>query len=306
MPASFAWETYLPYFTGAAALALGVRAAARKGLRQSRGLDKLLALTPLFMAVPLAVFGADHFIAAESIARLVPSWIPGHLFWVYFVGTCLIGAALSLAVEKYAALAGALFGILLLLFEPLISIPAVVGAPANRILWAVALRDLSFSGGALSFALTQARSWKDRRTYRLLAVTRIFIAVPIVFFAVEHFLHPEFAPGVPLALQTPEWIPARLLWGYATGAVFLVTGLCLLANQKTRLAATWLGLMILLLCFAIYLPYVVADPSGNSLNYFADTLLLSASALAFAASQANVRNQPTPASGHMQTAATGH
>jgi len=295
-----AWDTYIPYLTGAVAFALGVATLGRKGFARSRGLDKVVTLARLAMAVPLAVFAGDHFASAESIARIVPSWIPGHLFWVYFVGVCLFAAALSLAVEKYAALAAALFGIMLLLFEPLISIPAVLTAPSNRILWAVALRDLCFSGGALSFAIALSGSWKS-----LLTVTRLFIAVPILFFAVEHFLHPEFAPGVPLALRTPEWIPIRLFWGYATGAVFLITGLSLLANRKTRLAATWLGLIILVLCLAIYLPIVISKPSdiGNGLNYLMDTLLLSGAAIAFAASQPDA---PRSSSGHMESSQTGH
>jgi hypothetical protein len=40
----------------------------------------------MFFAVPLAVFGAEHFASAKSIMLLVPSWIPGPLFWTYFVG----------------------------------------------------------------------------------------------------------------------------------------------------------------------------------------------------------------------------
>jgi hypothetical protein len=58
-------------------------------------------------------------------------------------------------------------------------------------------------------------------------------------------------------------------------------------NKKPRLAATWLGLMILLLVFVVYVTVVVANPSdiGGGLNYLVDTLLLSGSALAFAGSQ---------------------
>lgn len=79
----------------------------------------------------------------------------------------------------------------------------------------------------------------------------------------------------------------RLLFLAVPGAFFVVTGLCLIVNKKARLAATWLGLMILVLVIVVYVPIVIAKPSsiGNGLNYLVDTLLLSGSALALAGAQ---------------------
>jgi uncharacterized membrane protein len=286
-PAWIAWDPCLPYFIGALILVLGLARFFKQDAWQKHGLDKLIALGPLFLAVPIAVFGSEHFIAAGAVARMVPSWIPGHLFWVYFVGACLIGAALSLVVNQYAGLAAALFGIMLLLFEVLISIPGIVVAPGSRFAWAVALRDLAFSGGALAFAATHTEAWRTHGKHRVITLARFFIGIPITFFGVEHLLHPEFSPGVPLPKLTPLWVPAHLLWGYPTGVVFVVAGLCLIIDKETRAAATWLGLMILLLVLVIYVPIVVANPSdiGNGLNYLVDTLALSGAALLFAGAQ---------------------
>ncbi len=283
---SIPWEVVLPYFNGALILVVGL-IVIRKELSERHGWDKTIALAPIFMAVPIAVFGTDHFVFAKFVARMVPSFIPGHMFWTLFVGVCLICAALSLVVKQHAGLAALLFGIMILMFEVLISIPGVVRAPGDRIVWAVALRDFAFSGGALAFAATQTEVWRRQGTHWALTFARLFIGVAITFFAVEHFLHPEFAPGVPLAKLTPLWIPAHLLWSYLTGMVFVFTGLALIFNKETRLAATWLGLMLLLLVLAVYVPIVIANPSdiGNGLNYLVDTLLLSGSALAFAGSQ---------------------
>jgi len=268
-------------------LVVGVSIVFNEAAPQKRGLDKIIALGPVFFAVPIAVFGTEHFTSAESVARIVPSWIPGHLFWALFVGTCLLGAALSIAVKIHAGLAAALFGVMLLMFELLLHIPRIAGAPGNRFFWAVALRDLAFSGGALAFAAIQTETWRTPGTHRVIGLARFFLGIPIAFFGVEHFLHPEFAPGVPLIKLTPVWIPAHLLWGYLTGAVFVVTGLSLVVNREARLAATLLGLMILLLVLVIYVPIVVTNPSdiGNGLNSLVDTLLLSGSALAFAGAQ---------------------
>jgi uncharacterized membrane protein len=285
-PAWIAWDPLFPYFTGSVLLVLGLVLALRKDV-PAGGVDTLIALGPVFVAVPIAVFGSDHFIFAGSVARLVPSWIPGHLFWVYFVGTCLIAAGASLVLGKLAGLAAGLFGVMLLLFEALIHIPQIVRAPTNRFLWAVALRDLAFSGGALAFAATHAAPWRAPGSRKLVTLGRLFLGIPSVFFGIEHLLHPDFRPGVPLPGVTPPWIPGRVFWGYLTGAVFLVAGSALVLNRKARWAAAGLGLMILLLVFVVYAPIVIANPTdiGDALNPLVDTLLLSGSALCLAGSE---------------------
>jgi len=50
------------------------------------------------------------------------------------------------------------------------------------------------------------------------------------------------------------------------------------------LAATYLGIMVLLLMLFVYLPILIAEPLSiaNGLNYFFDTLVLSGAALLLA------------------------
>jgi uncharacterized membrane protein len=276
----------LPYLIGVVVLGIGLYTV-RKEFASTRGPDKIVALGPVFVAVPVAVFGMEHFTATKILAGMVPGWIPWHMFWALFVGVCLISAALSIAARKYAGIAAALLGLMILLFVLLIHIPGIVNTPATRLLWVVGLRDLAFSWGALSVAAAQTEPWKPQVRQRVVSLARLFIGVPITFLGVEQFLHPELAPGVPLVKLTPSWIPGHAFWGYPTGVVFVVAGLCLMINRQARLAAMWLGLVILLLVLVIYLPILVVNPSdiGDGLNYLMDTLLLSGSVLALAQAQ---------------------
>src|SRR5208337_573637 len=73
--------------------------AAKSDLIQARGLDKIVALSNLCFAAPLAVFGAEHFADSKDIMQIVPRYMPWHLFWTYFVGTALIAAGLSIATR---------------------------------------------------------------------------------------------------------------------------------------------------------------------------------------------------------------
>src|SRR2546429_186186 len=109
------------------------------------------------------------------------------------------------------------------------------------------------------------------------------------FCGVEHFLHPAGCPGVPLEKLMPAWIPGRLLIGYLTGAILLVAGASILLARKKRMAATYLGIWIVLLVLFIYGPILIAqmsDPSTavkvEGINYFADTLLFAGAILALA------------------------
>lgn len=250
-------------------------------LRQLHGIDKIMPVGRLFFAIPLAVFGSEHFTLTAIIAGLVPRWIRGATFWVYLVGIAFLAAALSIAARVQSRLAAALVGMTLLIFVLAMDLPAAVANPGNRFFSALALRQLAFSGGAFAFAMS---TWKTQstsanqssptlRTAVLTAIPRFFVGVTSLFYGVEHLLHPEYVPGIPLNKLTPDWIPGRIVLSYFVGAILILGGVCLLTNQKARTAATTLGLTILLTVLWIYLPMLLAAPKDVvALNFFFDTL----------------------------------
>ncbi len=257
-------------------------------LPRERGFDKIMPFGRLFFAIPLAVFGSEHFTLTANIAGLVPDWIPAHTFWVYLVGLGFLCAALGIVVLVQARLAAALVGMTMLIFVFLMDMPAVVASPGDRFFWALALRQLAFGGGALAFAMSP-RSTRTRHPSSVrpittwAAVPRFFVAVASLFYGVEHLLHPEYVPGVPLNKLTPEWVPAHIFVSYTVGVVLIVAGVCLLLNQKPRLAATSLGLTILLTVLWVYLPMLLRAPTDTiALNFFFDTMFFGGAILLLA------------------------
>jgi uncharacterized membrane protein len=281
--ASIPESVFWPYFAGLAILAIGIFMGGKKVLR-AHGIDKIVALGPVFFAVPMAVFASQHFTEPKFVATVVPSWMPGHLFWTYFVGTAVIAASLSIVVGKQARLAAILLGVMLILFVLLLHIPRIAASPKDTIAWAIAFRDLAFSGGALAFARTQTEERKAAGANYLATLARVFLSVPAIFFGVEHFLHPDFMPGVDFDRSVPIAIPGHVFWSYLAGTVFLIAGACLLGNRKTRLAATCLGIMALLLVLGVYLPILAANPLdiNDGLNFLVSTLAFSGAALLLA------------------------
>jgi uncharacterized membrane protein len=260
--------------------------AAKSDIARAGALDKIVVLSNLCFAIPLAVFGAEHLSGANFIMLGVPSYMPWRLFWAYFVGFALLAASLSIATKIQVGWSGLLFGIMMTLFVAMIHIPRVVASPGDRFAWVIPFREMSFAGGAWALA---ASTMDGQAKNRLINVGRVLIAVAAVFFGVEHFLHPAGCPGVPLEKLTPEWIPARMLIGYLTGVILFIAGIGILLNKKTRVAATCLGAWILLLVLFVYGPILIvqlSDPSTavkvEGLNYFADTLLFAGAILALA------------------------
>jgi uncharacterized membrane protein len=264
--------------------------AAKTDIARARGLDKIVALSNLCFAAPLAVFGALHLAAAESLMPMVPSYMPWRLFWAYFFGFALLAASLSIATKIQVRWSGFLFGIAMFSFVAMLDIPGSLANPRDRFGWTLTIREMSFGGGGWILAGNALRGQgRGQVGSKLITVGRVLIAIAAIFYGIEHFLHPEGALGVPLQKLTPAWIPGRLLMGYVTGAILLVAGVSILLAKQTRMAATYLGTWIVLLVVFIYGPILIAalaDPSTGvkieGINYFFDTLLFAGAILALA------------------------
>ena len=278
------------YFTAAFLLVLGVSIAIKNATPQASVLDKVILCGPVFIAMPMAVFGTQHFLFPIGVGRIIPSWIPAHAFWVYFVGTCLILGSVSIVFQKYAWLSVGLFGVMLLCFEVLMHIAGVVAATHDRLVWAIALRDLAFSCGALSYAAMHAVGGRIKKmNWVIFVVARMVIAIILLVWAVEYFLHPELLPGVPLRQLTPSFVPRLVVWGYLTAVIYVVSGVCLLINKSAHLVATSVGLFVLFSAIVFCIPIMVQNASniGAGLNVMVDTLLLSGAAFCLAGSRCN-------------------
>jgi uncharacterized membrane protein len=260
----------------------------RKDINTARGWDKLISLCGVFIAAPLAVFAVEHFRGARFIQTMVPSWIPAHLFWAYFVGCALVAAATSLTVRRFVGVSSTLLGLMFFIFVSTIHIPNVLAHPRDRFAFAVALRDLSFAGGAWALAGLHRRASSPQSSKWMILFGRSVFAIAAIFFAVEHFLHPTFAPGVPLEKVMPSWVPFPSVWGYLTGAILLTAGIGLTLNKKSRIAAAWIGAVMTFLTLFPYLVILILARGGSTpeiteaINYVADTLLFAGAALALA------------------------
>jgi uncharacterized membrane protein len=272
-------------FAGLLYLVVGILLL-RKEISAARGWDKLITLGCVFYAVPLAIFAPEHFRGPEFVQNMVPSWMPGHRFWAYFVGCALFAAATSLTVRKFVRLSSTLLGTMFTLFVCMLYIPFVVAHPKDRFSWTIALRDLSFAAGAWALAGLRRRASSPQLSNWMVSFGRFVLAIAAIFFGIEHFLHPEFAPGVPLEKVMPSWVPFPTVWGYLAGAILLAAGIALALNKQSRRAAASIGALMIVLTVFPYLFILVFARGGaeinEALNYVADTWLYAGAALLLA------------------------
>lgn len=107
-------------------------------------MDALPKVGRFLYAIPMAGFGALHFIMGEAMAGMVP--IPGGVIWVYITGVALLAAATSIIVGRHAVLATRLLGLMLLIFAISIHLMALVGG--DQAAMSNVLKDTALAGGA--------------------------------------------------------------------------------------------------------------------------------------------------------------
>lgn len=80
----------------------------------------------IFYALVIGFFGINHFMYGTGMQKMVPSFLPGGVFWVYATGTCLLLAAIAFLIDKQVRLAALLLALFLLLIVLTVHLPAVL------------------------------------------------------------------------------------------------------------------------------------------------------------------------------------
>ena len=103
-------------------------------------------------AIPFGIFGVMHFMNGSEMAGMVPSFIPGGVFWVYLVGVCLLAACVSIIIEKYTKIACLLLALLLIIFVLTMHLPGVLNEATMQASMPMLLKDAALAGAALILA----------------------------------------------------------------------------------------------------------------------------------------------------------
>jgi uncharacterized membrane protein len=213
--------------------------------------DKRQTLGRVFVALSLVVFGVQHFIYGGFVATLVPAFMPGRLFWAYFVGVAFVGAAVGILTRMLARPAATMLGVMFFLFVALLHIPRIIGKSNDGNEWTSGFVALAMCGGA--WILANGAPLEEReKADPFLKLGKYFYATAFVAFGIQHFVYARFASGL-----GPPWIPGRPLLACLFGAMFVAAGVAIFIGEKMEIAATLLASIAFLYFLLLYVPRIV-------------------------------------------------
>lgn len=118
--------------------------------------EKVIPFGKVFFSITMMSFGIVHFLYAETVAKLVPGWIPFPLFWTYLAGVLLIGSGAAICLSIKTKQIAVLLGLSIFLWLLLLHIPRAIATPftdrGNEV--SSAFDALAFSGIAFVIALS--------------------------------------------------------------------------------------------------------------------------------------------------------
>lgn len=204
---------------------------------------KLRRAIQVVFAVPWLLFGLQHFLFADFVATLVPSYFPAGKFWAYLTGAAMVAAGISFILNKKVRLSAILLGVMLLIFILLIHLPKLAAGNASAIDWTRALQDLFIALSAFLLAETWSQQENGNGFPRNLVKSgRILATILLVIFGVQQLLNLDF-----LTAKVPVFLPFRVFWVYLTGTAMIMASACILINKKTKSAAILLGVFLLII-----------------------------------------------------------
>ena len=113
----------------------------------------------IFYALVIGFFGINHFLEGTGMQKMVPTFLPGGIVWVYITGACLLAASIAFLIDKQVRLAGFLLCLFLLLIVLTVHLPAVLDAPdaaARRFPMTNLIKDTGLAAAALLVAARHA------------------------------------------------------------------------------------------------------------------------------------------------------
>jgi uncharacterized membrane protein YphA (DoxX/SURF4 family) len=218
---------------------------------------------PLF-AIVFVAFGVQCLIFSKFIGGLEP--LPAALVpavpWAWVTGAVLIGAGLSLFVERTARAGALLLAGLLFLSTILLHGPLLIARLKNDA--DAAFHTLAIGAAALVLAAGIRQSWTAERPWDRLVLRggrlgQVCFGLCTVGHGAMHFVFFRFTADF-----IPAWIPQHEFWAAATGVAQIAAGLAILSAVLARLAATLAAVMYGSWVLIVHLPRVMAQPTSHT------------------------------------------
>lgn len=112
-----------------------------------------------------------------------------------------------------------------------------------------------------------------------LSLGRWIFALPFAIFGLFHFMNADAMSNI-----VPVYMPAKEIWVYLSGVGMIAASVSMLIGKYDKLAATLLGVFLLLLVALVHLPGAMSGGIGSqaSLSALLKDLSLAGAAMMYA------------------------
>ncbi len=117
---------------------------------------ELIPIGAILYSIPIISFGILHFMYGKDVATMVPSWIPFHLFWIYFAGIALLGSGMAIILKIKSGLIASLLGLMILIWFIILHIPDVIASSPVDLGDQVASAFLALAYSGIAFVIAGA------------------------------------------------------------------------------------------------------------------------------------------------------
>lgn len=212
-------------------------------------MDKVRQVATIVAGLLLIYLGILNAAYRDSLLTWQPT--PDGVSWkvpfAYLSALILVIAGIGILLPQWRAKGAILGAGWIGLWALLLHLPHVVTDHNTAALLGLG----EASANALGLA-TLTGCFDTRKRAMLL---RLAFGLCLVIFGASHFVYAGFT-----AQMVPAWLPDRLGLAYLTGAIHALTGACLLAGIRVRVAATIEALMMSSFVLLVHIPGVAAAP----------------------------------------------
>jgi uncharacterized membrane protein len=129
--------------------------------RVIRFLNKLASCGTILFSITIISFSIDHFLFADAAKDYVPSWIPYHLFWMYFAGIALLGSGIAIILKIRVRLFAFLLGVMIFTWFIILHIPRIIVSPVADIGGEITSAFIALAYSGIAFVIAGVVKKKD-------------------------------------------------------------------------------------------------------------------------------------------------
>jgi uncharacterized membrane protein len=248
-------------------------------------MNKLTPIARLFFCLGMISLGVLQFYYGQFRPVFVPlwaPWLPGMKICLYLSSALFILLPLCIFVGKRAKDASLFLAGLMLIFLVFAEIPYMLTGhpyPWHLGSWTDPLKVLALAGSAFVVAGSYSgESDIESPAFRFLSpfipCGKIFFAIMMLLFGIDHFLYTEFVDTL-----VPDWIPGHVFWTDFAGVALIGTGASIILNIKRREVSILAAIMLILWTLILHIPRTMNHPEiadkPNEMTSVCEALLFS-------------------------------